>query len=51
MRITSSDGGGKLDYFVDFDVTDGFGNQPNEVFAANLVGGSEIFTVRSPKMR
>ena len=38
ILVTSSAGGGKLNYFFDFDGTGGFGNNANEVFSATLAG-------------
>ncbi len=48
IRVTSSPGGGKLDYFFDWDGIGGFGNQPSEVLAAELSGGLETVRVTVP---
>jgi subtilisin-like proprotein convertase family protein len=48
IGVYSSPGGGVLDYFFDFDGVGGFGNQPNEIFAATLSGGWELIPVTVP---
>ena len=46
--VTSSAGGGTLDYFFDFDGAGGFGNVANEVFTAELTGGTQMLSVSVP---
>ena len=46
--MTSSPGGGILDYFFDFDADGVFGNNINEVFRAELTGGTETVPVVVP---
>ena len=48
IEVTSSAGGGKLDYFFDFDHDGVFGNDASEVFHATLSGGTETLTVSVP---
>ena len=49
VQVTSSAGGGQLDYFVDFDGSGGFGNQTNEVDSASLTGGVETLSLAVPE--
>lgn len=48
LAVTSSPGGGQLDYFFDFDGLGGFGNNPNEVFSTTLSGGTQSVFVTIP---
>ncbi len=48
VRMTSSNAGGSLDYFVDFDGTGGFANQANEAFTDLLSGGVQTIQVAVP---
>ncbi len=48
IQVTSSAGGGQLDYFFDFDGVGGFGNNPNEIFSATLSGGTQLLPVTIP---
>ena len=48
IQVTSTPGGGVLDYFFDFDGAGGFGNHANEVFSSILSGGTEIIGVDVP---
>ena len=48
VSVTSSAGGGVLDYFFDFDGDGTFGNSVNEVFRATLSGGTEQLPVAIP---
>ena len=50
IQVTSSPGGGVLDYFFDFDGDGTFGNNPNEVFSAALSGGTETIPVMIPSV-
>jgi hypothetical protein len=49
LQITSSTGGGVLDYFIDFDGADGFGNEGNEIHQVNLTGGTELISFDIPQ--
>lgn len=48
LQVTSSSGGGILDYFVDFDGDGTFGNVPGEVFQTTLSGGTETISIAVP---
>ena len=48
IDVTSSLGGGTLDYFFDFDGDGTFGNQANEVFSTLLTGGTQSVTFAIP---
>ncbi|MCA9194558.1 MAG: hypothetical protein KDB03_22460, partial [Planctomycetales bacterium] len=48
MQVTSSAGGGVLNYFIDFDGNGVFGNQINEVYSASLSGGQETINLNIP---
>jgi hypothetical protein len=48
IQVTSSAGGGQLNYFIDFDQDGTFGNNANEAFSANLSGGTEMISVAVP---
>ena len=47
--MTSSEGGGVLDFFFDFDQDGVFGNNSNEVFQTVLSGGTETVSVAIPE--
>ena len=48
LLVTSSAGGGILNYFFDFDGNGVFGNQANEIFSTTLTGGVEFVPVTIP---
>ncbi|MFT5527684.1 MAG: hypothetical protein ACI9HK_005668, partial [Pirellulaceae bacterium] len=48
VQVTSSVGGGQLNYFIDFDQDGSFGNNANEIFSASLSGGTETVPIAVP---
>jgi hypothetical protein len=48
IQVTSSPGGGVLDFFIDWDQNGVWGNAANEVYSVNLAGGSETVSVAVP---
>ncbi|MEQ8787044.1 MAG: GEVED domain-containing protein [Pirellulaceae bacterium] len=48
IEVTSSPGGGVLDFYFDFDGQGGFGNTADEVFRTVLSGGTELIEVEIP---
>ena len=48
VNVTSSPGGGELDFFIDFNANGVFGDIPSEVFQATLSGGTETLQVAVP---
>lgn len=48
IQVTSSPGGGVLDFFFDFNANGVFGDVPEEVFQALLTGGTQTLQVAVP---
>ena len=48
IEVTSSPGGGVLDFFFDFNANGLFGDVPSEVFQATLAGGTETVPINVP---
>ena len=48
IEVTSSPGGGVLNYFVDFNANGLFGDVASEVFRATLTGGTQTVTINMP---
>ena len=48
IEVTSSPGGGVLNFFIDFNANGQFGDNANEVFQATLTGGTETVLIDVP---